>query len=238
MDPLLHVFILAGQSNMSGRGELLPEDLIEKQRVLVLDREGNFVPAAEPLHYIEPERTGTGPGMSFAFELANTLPEDHRIGLVPCAVGGSAIQQWLADENYRGVSLYSNLMKAAKNAAAKGILRAILWHQGESNTYGGRYADYLILLEEFFTRVRKDLGNPALPIIAGELGEFLDPAQYPMARQLNQELHELSEIIPEMQVVSAKGLGCLEDELHFDRSAVIELGKRMCGAYRALIKER
>jgi hypothetical protein len=111
----------------------------------------------------------------------------------------------------------------------------MLWHQGESNTYGGRFTGYSSLLKTFFERVHKDLQIPDLPIIAGELGEFLDPAQYPMARQLNQDLHDLSHKMQGLKIVSAKGLECLEDELHFNRNAVIELGKRMCAAYREII---
>lgn len=233
MDPQLHVFLLAGQSNMSGRGELLPEDQKVNDRILVLNSDGLFVPAAEPLHYIEPERTGSGPGSAFARELLPHLPPGHKIGLVPCAVGGSAIQQWMDNEFYRGVTLYSNFLEASGKAARQGSIRALLWHQGESNTYAGRYAGYPLLLSSFFEKVRKDLQMPDLPIIAGELGDFLDPAQYPMARQLNQALHDLSEKMPGLQIVSAKGLECLEDELHFNRNAVIELGKRMCEAYRS-----
>ena len=62
----VHMFLLAGQSNMSGRGEL-PEFPEEKdERLLVLGSDGTWKTAQHPLHYDKPEKAGVGPGLAFA----------------------------------------------------------------------------------------------------------------------------------------------------------------------------
>lgn len=56
------------------------------------------------------------------------------IGLVPCAIGGSSIEQSLGDSTYRGITLYSNFLHKAIAAAQHGTIKGLLWHQGETNT--------------------------------------------------------------------------------------------------------
>ena len=90
LDPM-HVFLLAGQSNMAGRGELSEIDRTPHPRVFVLNKNDEWVIATEPLHFDKPEIRGTGPGLAFAKEIAKQNPR-FRIGLVPTAVGGSGIE--------------------------------------------------------------------------------------------------------------------------------------------------
>ena len=45
---------------------------------------------------------GVGPGLSFAIDVAmsDILPKGQKIGLIPCAVGGSGITEWLPENWY------------------------------------------------------------------------------------------------------------------------------------------
>src|SRR5215213_660852 len=52
------VFILAGQSNMAGRGFVEPEDTIPDRRLLTIDKNEQLIIAKEPLHFYEPNLTG------------------------------------------------------------------------------------------------------------------------------------------------------------------------------------
>ena len=52
------VFIMAGQSNMAGRGTVEPQDTIPNKRILSINRDGHIIIAKEPLHFYEFERTG------------------------------------------------------------------------------------------------------------------------------------------------------------------------------------
>ena len=60
------IFIMAGQSNMAGRGFVEPGDTLPDPRIITLDKSNNWVYAKEPLHYYTPELSGLDCGMSFA----------------------------------------------------------------------------------------------------------------------------------------------------------------------------
>ena len=171
---------------MAGRGFVQPQDTIASDRVLTLNATNEWVYAKEPLHYYEPGRTGLDCGLSFGKELASLYGKKITIGLIPCAVGGSSIEQWLGDSTYRNVTLYSNLLKKARSAAAYGTIKGILWHQGETNASTANYKNYKEKLERFFTRLRNDLGNPALPVYAGQLALFLSRITNPFADSVNK----------------------------------------------------
>ena len=88
----IKVFVLAGQSNMAGRGVVEPQDRVADLNVVMLDRTLHWVPAIDPIHYDKPI-AGVGPGHSFARALVANDPNAH-IGLIPAAVGGSPISSW------------------------------------------------------------------------------------------------------------------------------------------------
>ncbi len=64
-----YLVLLAGQSNMAGRGKIQPEDRTPYPRVLMLNKEGEWVPAAAPIHF-DKSFAGIGPGDAFAKLLA------------------------------------------------------------------------------------------------------------------------------------------------------------------------
>src|SRR5882724_10666515 len=112
-----YIYILAGQSNMAGRGFVQPDDTLTSPHVLALNKNNEWVYAKEPLHFYEPGGKGLDCGLSFGKKLSSLYGNKITIGLVPCAIGGSSIEQWLGDSTHRGVRLYSNLIQRAKVAA-------------------------------------------------------------------------------------------------------------------------
>lgn len=62
----LHLFLLANQSNMAGRGAVEQKDLVPHARVLTLRRELAWKPAVDPLHWDKPEVAGVAVGTTFA----------------------------------------------------------------------------------------------------------------------------------------------------------------------------
>ncbi|MDR2674249.1 MAG: sialate O-acetylesterase, partial [Opitutaceae bacterium] len=94
-----YVFLLAGQSNMAGRGPVGEIDRAPDPRILAFDGPGRWIPAAEPLHN-DKRGTGVGPGLAFARALLPHLPPDASIGLIPAAFGGTSMAQWQKD--YKG----------------------------------------------------------------------------------------------------------------------------------------
>src|SRR6187549_1053098 len=159
------VFIMAGQSNMAGRGIIEPEDTVSDKRIFSINKDGQIVIAREPLHFYEPERTGLDCGVSFAKALIKKIPDSVSILIIPTAVGGSSISQWLGDSLYRNVKLLSNFLSTVEIGKQNGIIKAILWHQGESDANEKDIPHYGERLSLLFSRFRKASGNNNLPIL-------------------------------------------------------------------------
>ncbi|CAN1274114.1 Probable carbohydrate esterase At4g34215 [Linum perenne] len=144
---------------------IVPAQCQPNPSILRLSKELMWVTGQEPLHAdIDFTKTnGVGPGMPFANGLLTQDPGLGVVGLVPCAIGGTAISQW-----EKGGELYGELIKRSEAAVAigGGRIRALLWYQGESDTNNREDADeYKERLETFFYHVREDLQLPSLPII-------------------------------------------------------------------------
>ena len=230
----LQLFLLVGQSNMAGRGKLQPEDRVPHPQIWVLDKHDEWVQQGEPIHYDKPF-AGVGLSYTFAKALAAENP-DMAIGLIPCAVGGTPIRRWKP-----GGDLFEAAIARVKIAQQHGELRAILWHQGESEC-GSRKAAlaYANNLEKVATGFRDALGQPDLPFIAGELGEFLYLKEEPRAenaRLINRAINELPSRVDYAAVVSSGGLVDGGDQLHFDSASQKQLGIRYFFAYGMLIND-
>ena len=221
-----YIYVLAGQSNMAGRGVVEPDDTVSSLRVMVLNKDNEWVYAKEPLHYYEPTRTGLDCGLSFGKRLSALMGNKITIGLVPCAIGGSSIEQWLGDSTYRNVILYSNLLEKVKIANQYGIIKGILWHQGEANAGAASYKNYKQKFENFFTKTRKNLGYPDLPVYAGQLASFLSRRNYPFADTVNNDLQSLSVTMKNMYVINTIDLLPNADSVHFNSPSQRIMGKR------------
>ncbi|XP_030518794.2 probable carbohydrate esterase At4g34215 [Rhodamnia argentea] len=233
--PPEHIFILSGQSNMAGRGGVtrhhgwdgvVPPECRPDPSVLRLSAALLWEEAREPLHRdIDTRKTcGVGPGMAFA----NALRERGggggagRVGLVPCAVGGTAIREWA-----RGGHLYESMVRRARESVKDGgEIKALLWYQGESDTAAEHDAEaYRGNMEALIKDVRGDLGLPSLPVIqvaiASGDGRYMDRVR---RAQLEIEL-------PNVVCVDAKGLPLKDDHLHLTTHAQVRLGHMLADAY-------
>ncbi|MNX95310.1 Carbohydrate acetyl esterase/feruloyl esterase precursor [compost metagenome] len=222
-DPNFHLYLLVGQSNMAGRGVLTAEYRnLSQANVMMLDKDGNWVRASHPLHFDKPARAGGGPGLSFGIEMAKANPS-IRIGLIPCAVGGTAIESWepgamdLVTKKYPYDEAIARLHVAMKT----GVVKGIIWHQGEANSRPERAAGYLEKLETLIDRLRKNAKNKKLPFVAGELGRYR--ATYQL---VNDQLKQLPGKVKNTAVASSEGLVHKGDNTHFDAASASELGKR------------
>jgi hypothetical protein len=225
-----YIFLLAGQSNMAGRGIIEAGDTVSSPLVLTLNKNNEWVQAKEPLHYYEPGRTGLDCGLSFGKELSKKYGKEITIGLVPCAIGGSSIEQWLGDSTYRGVALYSNFLQKAKKASQYGIIKGMLWHQGESNTGTKSHIDYKKKLESFFTKLRADVQQPEMPIYLGPLGLYLTNHSFPYWDAINKDMEELVQTGNKIYLVKTSDFTHLKDTIHFDSRSQRLMGKRFAKA--------
>ena len=109
----MNVFILMGQSNMSGRGNPDDVETISSPDIFMW-RDGRWVVAKEPLHTDKPRIAGVGLGMSFAAEVMKRTGMSP-VGLVPCAVGGTPLNRWMPGEDrYEAGIRFLNLDEKAQ----------------------------------------------------------------------------------------------------------------------------
>ncbi len=226
------VFIMAGQSNMAGRGIVEPADTVPDKRILSINKEGQIIIAKEPLHFYEPERMGLDCGLSFAKTLIKKIPDNVSILMIPTAVGGSSIRQWLGDSTYRNVKLFSNFLSKVEIAKQNGIIKGILWHQGESDANEKDIPFHKERLHLLFSKFRAEVGNNELPVLLGELGSFSEnPANFNL---INKAIHDYAAEDKNSSVISTKDLKDKGDHLHFDSKGQRTMGKRFANAYLSM----
>jgi hypothetical protein len=234
VDSNFHLYLLVGQSNMAGRG--VPDSLshVPNPSILMFTKDRQWVPATDPVHFDKKE-AGVGPAISFAQHMLEDAG-NHKvtIGLIPCAVGGTAIGLWKPDafDNITNTHPYDDALQRATAAMKRGVLKGIIWHQGESNSGAEKRAVYMDTLVALIQRFRQELQAPTVPFVAGELGYFTADKE-----AFNQLLQQLPQRVANTKVVSAAGLTAKSDNLHFNTAAARELGRRFAIAMKALQKK-
>ncbi len=231
-----HLFLLVGQSNMAGRGVVEAQDKEANPRVLMLNKEGQWVPAVDPLHF-DKAAAGVGLGKTFGEIIAEANP-GVTIGLIPCAVGGSPIDTWKPGAFYAGTKTHpwDDMVKRVELALPAGTIKGILWHQGESDSNKDLAPAYAAKLRDLVKRLRDLVKSPDVPFIAGQMGKFDDVPWSPEKEVVDQASRELPKHVPHTAFVTAEGLKHKGDKVHFDAAAYRELGKRYAAAFLKMSK--
>ena len=231
VDSSFHLYLLAGQSNMAGRGIITDEYKIEgNAKVYMLDINNSWITAEHPLHFDKPKVAGVGPGLSFGIKMAEANPT-IKIGLVPCAVGGSSINVWKpgAFDSATKTYPYDDAVKRIEVAMQYGVFKGVLWHQGESDSRPESAAVYLPKLIALINRFREVIHNSRLPVVAGELGTYRQ-----VYSNINGVLAQLIQQVPYTAIASSGGLTHKGDTTHFSAASADELGKRFAEKMKQL----
>ncbi len=225
-DASFHLYLLIGQSNMAGRGKLEEQDKQTHPQIFTLTKENTWAPAVDPIHFDKPI-AGVGLGRTFGLEMVKA-GGTVRLGLIPCAVGGTPISRW-----QKGADLYEAALKRARAAMKEGVIKGVLWHQGENDSGKAETAQaYGKNLDAMIVALRKDLDAPALPIVVGQLGEFYREGAN--VTTVNEALQSLPKRVPHTAFIPSNGLGHKGDKVHFDAPAYREFGRRYAEAMRKL----
>lgn len=233
---LLDSVLMIGQSNMAGRGDFGQVKPIRNPLCYML-RMGRWQPMCEP---VNPDRAifdgKFRSGISLAASFADSYARSNQrpVGLIPCADGGTKLEQWMP-----GQILYDHALMQAKLAMRTSNLKAILWHQGESDCQcDDDVQTYAVRFREMITRLRGDLGMVDIPVIIGEIPHTIGESWKTQGRekQLNDILHQLVREIPNCAIASSAGLTLKPDGVHFDSASCRELGNRYFAAYQTLLK--
>lgn len=233
-----HLYMLAGQSNMAGRGKVDSLDKTPHPRVWMLNKANEWVPAREPMHFDKPTVVGVGPGLAFGKEIVEQNP-DVFIGLIPTAVGGSAIDAWQPGGYHEQTKNYpyDEAIKRVQVAQQSGTLHGILWHQGESDSKPELAAVYEQKLVQLIGRFRDVFRSPAVPVVVGTLGDFYI-TKNPAATEINAVLVKLPTHLSRVACADASGLTDGGDATHFNAQSARELGRRYAKAMQALEKTK
>lgn len=224
---MVHSFLLIGQSNMAGRGFLNEVSPIHDEGIKML-RNGRWQVMAEPINYDRPF-SGIGPAASFAKAWRDENPGEE-IGLIPCADGGSSLDEWAP-----GGALFDHAVMQAKLAQRLSRIDGILWHQGETDCPDQCVAVYEEKLGQIMTALRDALGLPDVPLLVGGLGDYLPdcPAHdyYANAPKITEHLRHFADTHENCYFVTAAGLTCNPDLLHFNARSQRIFGLRYFTAF-------
>lgn len=218
---MVHSFLLVGQSNMCGRGNIGAALPIDPKGIRVL-RNGRWQSFYRP---VNPDRATAGVCLAESFAEAYVKKYGVDVGLIPCADGGTSLTRWAV-----GDLLFDNAVNCARLAQRTSTIVGVLWHQGEAECTVPSCYTYAERFQPIMDAFRRELGLENVPFILGGLGDFLkdrtaDPflANYPI---VNEQLKLISERNPLVGFVSAEGLTANKDNLHFNSASLHEFGLR------------
>jgi sialate O-acetylesterase len=241
------LWVLAGQSNMEGVGDLV-DVTPPHPRVMLLGMDGRWGIAEEPLHWLvdspDPIHSGDastrttrsaqshksrkkGAGLGLPFAVAMVESTGVPVGLVACAHGGTSMEQWNPSKKEQGgKSLYGSMLRQVKEAGGK--VKGVLWYQGESDSLGGNEAwkTYPRVFSDFIAAVRSDLGQPELPFYYVQIGRFISGNNPRGWNAVQDAQRTLPERVPNTAVVSVIDLE-LDDGIHVGTQGLKRAGQRL-----------
>ncbi len=236
------LWLIAGQSNSAGYGRGIVEDPPELG-LHALRHSERWDLAAHPLndstgtrHPVN--REGANPGHSPFLQFARTLKRalGCPIGLIPTALGGSALAPWNPAEGE--APLYRNMLHCARLAG--GRVAGVLWYQGESDTspalgqtYGERFAQAV-------RAWREALAAPELAVLTVQLNRVLGPSTPDSDRGwslVREAQRRAARELPGVAVVPALDLP-LSDGIHTSPAGNLILGERLARAALGLVYGR
>lgn len=243
------LWVLAGQSNMEGVGDLVAVET-PHQMVHSFQSREQWAAAEEPLHWLgesprpihhtiwgmplpsspAPRDTARAKGSGLGLTFAKTLTEATGIpiGLIPSAHGGTSMQQWEPSrKGIGGDSLYGATLERVR--ANGGKVAGILWYQGESDANPQDALLYRSRMIELIQSFRADFGQPELPFYFVQLGGWVaDPSPDYLNgwNSVRDSQRVLSSALPNVGMVSAIDCG-LDDGIHIDTPGLKALGRRL-----------
>lgn len=239
----VRVFILAGQSNMSGCDDVRNVDPIWQ---VPIERHMFYWDDQDPNPGFLALTTGSstascassapefffGPELGFGAEIAELYPHD-RIAIIKYAVGGTNLySQWTTPDNEfpDGGPMWNELLDTLTAAFGElGTLNhnytieAFLWMQGESDgDRRFRARDYDEKLTDFIAEIRAFLGEPEMPFI---LGRVRDAGQ-PYIEDVRIAQVTVADADPWACWFDTDDLNFLPDGIHYDEPGMLTLGQR------------
>ncbi len=226
------VFVTCGQSNSANHGK--PAQKARDDRVSSCNFENGLW-----RHGDDPQPGATGGGGSPWALLGDLLVKgyDVPVGFLCVGVGSTGVRFW--SPSGKG---YVKLEKALQLAGAHGC-RAVLWHQGESDSISGTSAEnYARMLSETITRSRTDAGWDVPWGVA--LASFHPSSQATPERQAlvlagqRETIARVKGVFQGPETDSFHSQGWLGDTVHFNAQGLAAHAQGWADALAPLIKSQ
>ena len=240
------VWILAGQSNMQGCGNL--NNAMEPHRfVRAYFMRDEWGVAVEPVtnlaeakaevhwtllgghnyHFDNPPLKGAGAAIAFGRGMYERLSVPQ--GLIACAHGGTRMTQWSPSLKDKGDdSLYGAMLNRVNRNG--GRVAGLIWYQGCSDANLENQGEFFTRTCEFFESLRSDLGFPDMPVVSVQIGRVVGDSDNPMTWTLvRDDQLKLQKTVSRLAVVPSIDLD-LDDCIHLSGMAQRKLGVRIAEA--------
>ena len=244
-DPNFHIYLAFGQSNMEGQGDIGDQDKTVDERFQVLwaadngscsgKTKGKWSTAVPPLAHCQGAKLG--PTDYFGRTMVEKTDPQIKVGVIVVAVAGCSIklfdkdqyksyaqgqQSWMTQRiNTYGGNPYGRLIEMAKKAQEEGVIKGIIFHQGETDAGDGSWPSKV---KGVYDNIIKDLGLESdIPFLAGEVLRSGSSAG------ANQNIAKLPQQSKNFYVVSSEGFNqALGDgqNVHFTSQEYRDFGKR------------
>lgn len=240
-DPNFHIYLAFGQSNMEGQGNIEQQDKsVDKrfQMMATVDRcngraLGTWNDAVPPLASCDGK---LGPADYFGRTMVEKTDKSIKVGVIVVAVAGCDIglfskdnyrnytggQSWYTNRvNAYGGNPYGRLIEMAKKAQQDGVIKGIIFHQGETNSGDGNWPSNV---KKVYDNIIKDLDlGDDIPFLAGEVLRSGSSAG------ANSNIAKLPQQSKNFYVISSEGFNqALGDgqNVHFTSQEYRDFGKR------------
>ena len=247
-DPNFHIYLAFGQSNMEGQGNIENQDKTVDERFQILwsadngscsgKTKGQWSTATPPLAHCNNAKLG--PTDYFGRTMVEKTDSKIRVGVVVVAVAGCSIQlfdknnyqnyvnsvktsqSWMTGYiNQYGGNPYGRLIETAKKAQEAGVIKGIIFHQGETDAGNGNWPS---AVKKVYDNIIKDLGlGSDIPFLAGEV------LRSGVSSGANNNIAKLPQQSKNFYVVSSEGFNqALGDgqNVHFTSQEYRDFGKR------------
>lgn len=254
------VFILAGQSNMSGDGktvDLYDPAINDDPRLTSVQEDvkvwwstvygsvTNHQWTAYQPNMLNPNQFG--PEITLGRMLADSLGET--VYFIKVAQGGSSLKRdWTPGG---GGSLYmydiftqevAMALQSLRNAGLSPDVRGMFWHQGETDTMSYDQAvEYETNLRGLIANARTIAGKADLPFFVGELGAIFPSSLYPYRETVVAAQNAVvtgPNPLVNTHLIETDDLGLLIEDgggfdvgVHYDSAGYLTLGERFADAY-------
>ena len=246
-DPNFHIYLAFGQSNMEGQGDIENQDKTVDERFQVLwaaddgscagRSKGLWSKATPPLAHCQGAKLG--PADYFGRTMVEKTDSQIKVGIIEVAIAGCSIklfdkanyssyvtsqqsQGWMIQRiNAYGGNPYGRMIEMAKKAQEDGVIKGIIFHQGESDVGDFQWPSKV---KAVYDNIINDLGlGNDIPFLAGEV------LRTGSSKGANDNIAKLPQQSSNFYIVSSEGFNqALGDNqnVHFTSQEYRDFGKR------------